>query len=37
MNENIKIQNMTLRNITAKLIRVVTVPPFLITGMLIVK
>ena len=36
MNENIKIQNMTPGNITAKLIRVVTVPPFLITGMLIV-
>lgn len=35
MNENIKIKNITLGNILAKGIRVLTVPPILITGMLV--
>ena len=35
MNENIKIENITLGNILAKGIRVLTVPPILITGMLV--
>ena len=35
MNENLKMQKMTCGNIAAKAIRAVTVPPFLITGMLI--
>lgn len=35
MNETIKIQNMTCGNIAAKAIRIATVPPLLITGMLI--
>lgn len=35
MNENIKIKNITMGNILAKGIRVLTVPPILITGMLV--
>lgn len=35
MNENIAVKNMTIGNILAKSIRVLTVPPILITGMLI--
>lgn len=35
MNENIRVQNITFGNVLAKGIRVLTVPPLLITGMLI--
>lgn len=35
MNENIKIKNITMGNMLAKGIRVLTVPPILITGMLV--
>lgn len=36
MNENIRVQNASLGNMLAKGIRVLTVPPLLITGMLII-
>ena len=35
MNENIVTKNMTLGNLLAKSVRILTVPPILITGMLI--
>lgn len=35
MNETAKIPNMTWKNMAAKVIKVATVPPLLITGMLI--
>lgn len=36
MNDTIKMQNITFGNIAAKVIRVATVPPILITGMLLI-